>query len=271
VAVNHAPRIPARPSLIPVAAVLLAGALVAWIVTIARMQGMDEGPGTSLGAVGWYVGFWVTMTAAMMLPSAAPVVLFFAAVSGERARRGAASAPTWMFVTGYLAVWTGFGLLAYGIYRVADTIDAGILGWDRAGPYVAGLAIAGAGLYELTPLKELCLRHCRSPLHVVLGRWRRGRLGALRMGGEHGVYCVGCCWGLMVILFALGVMSLLWMAVVAAVIFGQKVLPRADRVAVPMALAFIAFGVWVAAAPDHVPGLTRPGSAPAMQMDRMKP
>jgi predicted metal-binding membrane protein len=271
VAVNPAPRLSAQPSLIALAAVLLAGALVAWIVTIARMQGMDDGPGTSLGALGWYVGVWVTMTAAMMLPSAAPMVLFFAAIGGERARRGAASAPTWMFVAGYLAVWTAFGLLAYGVYRLAGALDADTLGWDRGGPYVAGLAVAGAGLYELTPLKELCLRHCRSPMHFVFGGWRSGRFGALRMGGEHGVYCVGCCWGLMVILFALGVMSLLWMAVVAAVIFVQKILPRADRVAVPLAVAFVGFGIWVAAAPDHVPGLTRPGSAPAMHMDRMKP
>jgi predicted metal-binding membrane protein len=271
VAVNPAPRVSARPSLIAVGAVLLAAALVAWIVTIARMQGMDDGPGTSLGAVGWYVGVWVTMTAAMMLPSVAPTVLFFADVSGSQARRGTASAPTWMFVAGYLAVWTAFGLVAYGVYRLAGALDAGILGWDRGGAYVAGLAVAGAGLYELTPLKELCLRHCRSPLHFVLGGWRSGRIGALRMGGEHGVYCVGCCWGLMVILFALGVMSLLWMAVVAAVIFGQKVLPRANRLSVPLALGFVAFGVWVAATPGSVPGLTEPGSAPAMHMDRMKP
>jgi predicted metal-binding membrane protein len=269
--VNPAPRLSARPSLIAVVAVLLAGALLAWIVTIARMKGMDEGPGTSLGALGWYVGVWVTMMAAMMLPSAAPIVVFFAEASGSRAKQGTASAPTWMFVAGYLVVWTAFGLLAYGVYRLVDAFEAGTLGWDRGGPYVAGLAIAGAGLYELTPLKELCLRHCRSPLHVVASGWRSGPFSALRMGVEHGAYCVGCCWGLMVILFALGVMSLLWMAIVAAVIFGQKVLPRAHRLALPLAVAFIAFGVWVAAAPSHVPGLTQPGGAHATHMDRLQP
>jgi predicted metal-binding membrane protein len=266
VAVCVALRLPARLNVIAVAAVLLAGALVAWIVTVARMQGMDDGPGTSLGALGWYVGIWVTMMAAMMLPSAAPMVLFFAHVSQERARRGSAFVPTWIFVAGYFAVWTAYGLLAYWVYRLVSAVDAGILGWDRAGPYVAGLAVVAAGVYELTPLKQLCLRNCRSPLHFVLSGWKSGRAGALRMGVEHGAYCVGCCWGLMVILFALGVMSLLWMAVVAAVIFGQKALPGANRLSVPLALAFIAFGVWVAAAPDRVPGLTRPGNMPAMHM-----
>jgi predicted metal-binding membrane protein len=274
VGVYAASRLPARLNLIAVAAVLVAGALASWIVTIARMQGMDDGPGTSLGGLGWYVGIWVTMMAAMMLPSVAPMVLFFAHVSRQRAQRGSALVPTWIFVAGYLAVWTAYGLLAYGAFRLVTAVDAGFLGWDRGGPYVVGLAVVGAGLYELTPLKQLCLRRCRSPLHFVLTGWRDGRAGALRMGAEHGAYCVGCCWGLMVILFALGVMSLLWMAVVAAIIFGQKVLPGANRLSVPLALAFIAFGVLVAAAPDSVPGLTEPGSAPAMHMqpsERMGP
>ena len=98
-------------------------------------------------------------------------------------------------------------------------LDLGFLGWDEEGPLVAGAVIAAAGLYQLTPLKSVCLRHCRSPLHFVLHGWRDGRAGAVRMGATHGLYCVGCCWGLMLALFALGVMSLFWMAVVAAVIF----------------------------------------------------
>jgi predicted metal-binding membrane protein len=256
----------ARANVIVVAAVLLAGALVAWIVTVARMRGMDDGPGTDLGGLGWYVGIWVTMMAAMMLPSAAPMVLVFARVSRERARRGWAVVPTWTFLAGYLAVWTLYGLVAYGVYRLISLVEGGLLSWERAGPYVAGLAIVAAGVYELTPLKQLCLRHCRSPLHFVLVGWRSGRIGAFRMGAEHGAYCVGCCWGLMVILFALGVMSLLWMAIVAAVIFAQKVLPFTHRLSLPIAATFVAFGIFVAVAPDRVPGLTHPGTAPAMHM-----
>jgi len=262
-----------RKNPIGFAALLLSVALAMWIVTIERMRGMDMGPGTELGALGWYVGIWVTMMAAMMLPSAAPMVLVFARIARERNRRGQAFVPTWIFVAGYLAAWTGFGILAYAVYRLVAAADLGFLSWDEQGPLVAGAAIAVAGLYQLTPLKALCLTHCRTPLHVVLHGWRKGRLGALRMGAEHGAYCVGCCWGMMVILFALGVMSLFWMAVVAAVIFLEKVTPVGARLTWPLAVAFIALGVWVAASPSTVPGLSDPmrGSEMNVQMqtDRM--
>jgi predicted metal-binding membrane protein len=134
----------------------------------------------------------------------------------------------------------------------------------------AGGAIAAAGLYQLTPLKELCLSHCRGPMHFILHGWREGRIGALRMGAEHGLYCVGCCWGLMVILFTLGVMSLFWMAAVAGIIFAEKVLPYGLRLSRGFALAFIALGIWIAAAPSSVPGLSEPDKTPGMmQMDEM--
>ena len=232
------------------------------------MRGMDMGPGTDLGGLGWYLGIWVTMMAGMMLPSAAPMVLLFARVNGERRRRGQAGfVPTWVFVVGYLAAWTAYGLAAYGLFRAVQALDSGFLAWDRAGPYVAGVAVVAAGLYELTPLKTACLRHCRSPLHFILGSWREGWSGALRMGAEHGAYCVGCCWGLMLALFAVGVMSLFWMAVVAAVIFLEKIAPRGERLARPVAAALVALGIWIAAAPSTVPGLTQPDRAsPAMRM-----
>jgi predicted metal-binding membrane protein len=270
VTAHAASRRPASLNAVSLATALLAASLVAWIVTFTRMHGMDDGPGTDLGGVVWYLGIWVTMMAAMMLPSVAPMVLFFAHVSRERERRGNSHVPTWTFVAGYLAVWTVYGLAAYAVYRLVTTVDSGFLGWRHAGPYVAGGAIAAAGLYELTPLKRVCLRHCRSPLHFVLTGWHKGSAGALRMGGEHGAYCVGCCWGLMLILFALGVMSLVWMAVIAAVIFVQKVIPRADALSVPFAVVFVAFGIWVAAAPGSVPGLTLPATAPVMDMSSMK-
>ncbi len=248
-------------------ALLLAAALVAWIVTIDRMRGMDAGPGTDLGGLGWFVGIWVTMMAAMMLPSVAPMALLFARISRERRGRGRAFVPTWVFLAGYLGAWTAYGLAAYGLFRLVTAFGTGWLAWDRAGPYVAGGAIAAAGLYQLTPLKEVCLRHCRGPMHYVLHGWRDGKLGALRMGAEHGLFCVGCCWGLMVALFAVGVMSLFWMAVVAAVIFAEKVLPYGLRLSRVFALALVALGLWVALAPGSVPGLTDPGGgSPSMQM-----
>lgn len=246
-------------------AFLLGAALVAWIVTIDRMWGMDTGPGTDLGGLGWFTGIWVTMMAAMMLPSVAPMVLLFAR---ERRIRGRAFVPTWLFVAGYLAAWTLYGLAAYGLFRLVTAFGSGWLGWDRAGPYVAGGAIVAAGLYQLTPLKEVCLRHCRGPMHYVMHGWRDGRLGALRMGTQHGLFCVGCCWGLMVALFALGVMSLFWMAVVAAVIFAEKVLPYGLRLSRVFALGLVALGIWIAVAPGSVPGLTDPDApaSPSMQM-----
>jgi predicted metal-binding membrane protein len=260
-------RSPLRLSPVGLAAVLLGVALVSWVVTVDRMRGMDAGPGTDLGGLGWFLGIWVTMMAAMMLPSVSPMVLAFARVTKERSRRGqAAFVPTWVFVAGYLAAWTAYGLLAYGVFRLVDTLLGDVLAWDRAGPYVAGAAIGVAGLYQLSPVKDVCLRHCRTPLHFLLHGWHEGRVGALRMGVEHGLYCVGCCWGLMVVLFALGVMSLFWMAVIAGVIFAEKVLPYGMRLTKALAVAFIVLGVWIAAAPSSVPGLTDPGAGPSMGM-----
>lgn len=260
--VANAVRLAARP--VVLAALILGAALVTWIVTVQQMDGMDAGPGTDLGGLAWYVGIWVTMMAAMMLPSVAPTALLFAGVARRRAGSEHASIPTWVFLCGYLVVWTAFGLLAYGIFRLITLLDPGFLAWDAEGPIVAGVAVAGAGLYQLTPLKDTCLRHCRGPIHFLLHRWRDGPTGALRMGAEHGIYCVGCCWGLMVVLFALGVMSLVWMAVVAGLIFAEKVLPYGDRLTRPIAVGLVALGIWVAVAPGSVPGLTQPDSGAGM-------
>ena len=260
----------AGPNRVLVAGTLLVASLVAWIVTVQRMRGMDAGPGTDLGGLGWFLGIWVTMMAAMMLPSAAPTVMLFARVSSERARRGQAElVPTWLFVTGYLAVWTAVGITAYGIYRAFVSGGTGWLAWDGAGPYVSGGALIAAGVFQLTPLKDVCLRHCRSPLHFLLHGWHSGRAGAVRMGAEHGAYCLGCCWGLMLALFALGVMSLFWMALVGAVILVEKLAPAGRQLSRLVAVALVALGVWVASAPGSVPGLVQPDSHGA-ELARMK-
>jgi predicted metal-binding membrane protein len=222
--------------------VLVAGAVAAWGVTVARMRGMDAGPGTDLGGLGWYLGIWVTMTAAMMLPSAAPAARHVARLD----RR----VPTLLFTAAYLAVWTGYGLLAYGVFRLVTSFDIGWLAWDRGGPYAAGVVIVAAGLYELTPLKRLSLRRCRSARHPV---------SALGSGFAHGVDCVGCSGALMAVLFVLGAMSLFWMAVVAVAIFAEKVLPHGTRLAPAFAVALVALGIWVAVSPGSVPRLTEPG------------
>ncbi len=237
-------------------ALLLGVALVAWIVSVQRMRGMDAGPGTDLGTLGWYLGIWVTMMAAMMFPSAAPTVLMFARARGD--------GQTWAFVAGYLLAWTLYGLVAYAAYRAIRAEAPSFLAWDKHGPWVAGGALAVAGLYQLTPLKSACLRHCRSPLHFLL-RGRPGTLGALWMGIEHGSVCVGCCIGLMLALFALGVMSLVWMAVVAVAILVEKALPGGETFARVFAVVLVSLGIWVAASPGSVPGLTQPGDT-QMQM-----
>jgi predicted metal-binding membrane protein len=235
----------------PIRTMLLFAGLVvvAWAVTVERMQGMDAGPGTDLGGLGWYLGIWVTMTAAMMLPSEAPATLLVARVT-----RGL---PTLLFLAGYLAVWTAYGLAAYGLFRLVTSFDAGWLAWDEGGAYVAGGVILAAGIYELTPLKQLCLRRCRGP---------HSEGPAFRSGLANGLYCVGCSGGLMAVLFALGVMSLVWMVVVAAVIFVEKVLPQGLRLSRVVAIALLAFGIWVAFSPSTVPGLTEPGMSPSMEM-----
>jgi predicted metal-binding membrane protein len=229
--------------------VLVAGAVAAWAVTVHRMRGMDAGPGTDLGGVGWYLGIWVTMTAAMMLPTAAPAARHVARLDRRM--------PTLLFASGYLAVWTGYGLLAYGVFRLVTSLDVGWLAWNRGGQYAAGGAIAAAGLYELTPLKRLSLSRCRSAQHGG---------GAFRSGLAHGLDCVGCSGALMTVLFVLGVMSLFWMAVVAVAIFAEKVLPRGPRFAPVFAMALLALGIWVAVSPGSVLGLTEPGSSPSMEM-----
>jgi len=262
-------RSPLRLSPVGIASALLALTLLAWILVFDRMRGMDAGPGTDLGGLGWFLGIWVTMMAAMMLPSVSPMVLAFARVTKERARRGqAVYVPTWVFLFGYLLAWTGYGIVAYGLFRVVDAIDGGVLSWDRAGPYVAGGAIVVAGLYQLTPIKDICLRHCRGPLHFLLHGWHDGSVGAVRMGFVHGLYCVGCCWGLMIVLFSLGVMSLVWMGVIAGIIFAEKVLPWGLRLSHALGVAFVVLGLWIAFAPGSVPELQDPSEdmGPSMGM-----
>jgi predicted metal-binding membrane protein len=240
----------ARLAPVRTAALLFGVVLLAWVVTVERMRGMDAGPGTDLGGLGWYLGIWVTMTAAMMLPSEVPAALLVA-----RFRRGL---PTVLFIAGYLAVWTAYGLAAYALFRFVTSFDTGWLAWDEAGPYLAGGGVAAAGIYELTSLKQVSLRRCRRP---------HADGPALRSGLASGLHCVGCSGGLMAVLFALGLMSVVWMVVVAGAIFAEKVLPQGLQLTRPIAVALLALALWVAVSPSTVPGLTEPGMSPAMQVE----
>lgn len=244
---------------------LLALATVAWWSTTTRMRGMDEGPGTDVGALAWFLGVWIVMMAAMMLPSVAPTV----ALHARMTRRRSPVAPL-AFATGYLVTWTAAGALAYGAFVLGRALLGDALAWDEAGRWAAGGTLVLAAVYELTPLKDVCLAKCRSPLGFLLGSWRDGVGGALSMGMRHGAWCVGCCWALMAALFALGAMSLAWMAFVAALIAIEKLLPWGRPVTVGTAALLLALGILLVAAPDAVPGLTVPGGGDAMRpMDAM--
>jgi predicted metal-binding membrane protein len=249
---------------------LLAG--IAWAVTGDRMAGMDAGPGTDPGSLGFWVISWVVMMAAMMFPSIAPMVVMHTRIEEGKRRQGrdVAGGTTALFVGGYLLTWTAAGLIGYAIIRAGESLSLDFLSWDRAGSYVTGGVLVAAAIYQLTPLKDICLRHCRSPFYFLLEHWRAGRRGALLMGLEHGGWCVGCCWGLMAALFALGVMSVGWMVFVAALIAVEKLLPWRAAANRGIAVLLLVLGLAVAFTPDDVPGLTLPDSPKAERaMDSM--
>jgi predicted metal-binding membrane protein len=259
--------LPPLPGLIQLGLIfaLLLFAAIAWAVTGDRMSGMDAGPGTDPGSLGFWVTAWVVMMAAMMFPSIAPMVVMYQRIEEGRRQRGAETqaGSTALFIGGYLLTWTAAGLLGYGIIQLGEALSLDFLAWDEAGPYVTGGVIVAAALYQLTPLKDVCLRHCRSPMMFLLERWSPGRAGALRMGIEHGGWCVGCCWGLMAALFALGVMSIGWMVFVAALIATEKLLPWRALANRGIAVMLLVLGLAVAFAPEDVPGLTLPDSPEA--------
>jgi predicted metal-binding membrane protein len=181
-----------------------AGLLLVSVATWAALLAMgDEMP---MGA-GLWIGAWTVMMTAMMLPSTSPLVLLYA--------RQSTATSSVLLTGGYVAVWAGVGLAAYGVdVRLPD---------PRNG--VVGAVLIGAGLYQLTPLKTACLKRCRNPADFLVTHWRRGRVGALRLGVEHGAYCVGCCWALMGVLIVAGSMSLAWVVAIALVVAGEKLLP----------------------------------------------
>jgi predicted metal-binding membrane protein len=240
---------------------LLALAVLAWQWSAHWMSGMDDGPWTALGTLGGFLGIWVTMMAAMMLPSVAPTIALYSRLTRQRS--------PWsplLFTAGYLVTWTAAGLAAFAVAVAADRVGGDALAWDRAGRPLAGGTLHAAAAWELTPLKDVCLGKCHSPLGFLLGYWRDGPRGALGMGLRNGAWCVGCCWALMASLFALGVMSLAWMTVIAAIIAAEKLLPRRRVTSVGTAVLLAALGLVVLVAPDSLPGLTIPGGMAGMRM-----
>ena len=234
-------------------ALLFGAAALGWVWTADRMRGMDNGPWTRLGGFGWFVGVWVVMMAAMMVPSVAPTVALYS----RMIKRRSPTSP-FAFVAGYLLTWAVVGVAAYGVATAATRIGGDHLSWSNSGRAIAGATLLVAAGYELTPLKDVCLGKCRSPLGVLLGSWRDGPAGAVRMGAKNGAWCVGCCWALMASLFALGVMSVPWMAVVAGLVAIEKTLPWRRIVTYGTVAALLTLGILVLAAPHALPAMTIP-------------
>lgn len=239
-------------------AFLIGLATLAWWSTVRAMTGMGASPSADLGALGWFVGVWIVMMAAMMLPAVSPTIALYARMSGQRSLARPVA-----FMSGYLAVWGAAGVGAYGLYAFGRHALGSQLAWYAGGRWLAGSVLAVAALYELTPLKDVCLGKCRSPFGFLMGTWRDGVRGAFAMGSRHAAWCVGCCWALMAALFALGVMSILWMAVVAGVITIEKVLPWRRAAVWSTTLLLLVLAAGVIAVPGSVPGFVVPGTGMA--------
>jgi predicted metal-binding membrane protein len=227
------------------------------------MAGMAMG---GVGAAGWsfagaavFVAIWTVMMVAMMLPGAAPMIFMFASAQARRGR--GVAVPTWIFVAGYLLIWAAAGLAVYALVEIGSALATGLAPAARSrwGPLALGITVAAAGLYQFTPIKRVCLDHCRSPLAFIAQHWRDGRVGALAMGLRHGAYCFGCCWALFAVLVAAGVMSLAWMLLLTLVVCVEKLFPRGRLAGAVTGVALIAVGVVVASGAIGMPWLFRPG------------
>ncbi len=205
---------------------------------------MAPAPWTPLTFVLMFAMWWVMMLG-MMLPGAAPMVLLFARVHRRRLGDPDPLLPTALFASGYLLVWGAFGAAATGLQWGLG--EAALLSPHMAGasPALGAALFLAAGAYQLTPLKRACLVHCRAPVEFLARHWRAGRLGAVRMGAVHGAFCVGCCWALMALLFAGGVMNLLWVALLAAFVLAEKLAPKGEWVARAGGGAMLAFGAYL--------------------------
>jgi predicted metal-binding membrane protein len=240
-----------------VVAALLVAAALAWWSTAERMTGMDAGPGAALGSLGWFTGVWATMTAAMMLPSLAPAAAVFAvSVRRELSR-------VLLFAAGYLLVWGVAGIGAYGLFELGKRLFAGSLAWNGSGRWLAAGVLALAALYELTPPKRASLSRCRGAVPFLGNFSQSTRAGAFATGLRNGGWCLGCTWALMAALFALGVMSLAWMGLIAVLVALEKVGPWARATRLATAVVLVVLATAILTAPHDVPEFAVPRSPPS--------
>ncbi len=233
---------------------LLALAAGAWALLAWQAAVMDDDMSLTMGmGAPLFVAIWIAMMVAIMFPTAAPMVMVFVSVHRQRRERGQAFVPAWVFVAAYLLVWSVTGLAAYGAAVLGDNL-AGRSMWlmDNA-PRLGGGVLIAAGLYQVSPLKRMCLSRCRTPMDFVLHSWRDSYGGSFRMGVEHGVYCLGCCWALFAILFPLGMMNVAAMAAITLLIFAEKSTALGHRAAHLAAAALAVYGVIVIFVPEALP------------------
>ncbi len=245
-----------------VVAAMLAAAGLAWWGTVNQMAGMVGEPGAALGALDWFTGVWALMMAAMMLPSLAPTAAVYAAIVRSEPSR------LLLFAGGYLLVWSAAGVVAYSLFELGKSLFASALTWHSGGRWLAAGVLALAALYQLTPYKRAFLLRCRSPLQFLRGSWRESRSGAFAMGLRNGGWCLGCSWALMAALFALGVMSLTWMALIAVLVALEKVGPWAHGAKMATAGLLLVLAVAILARPHAIPGFVVPGSFSSMHAMR---
>ncbi|MCO6412806.1 MAG: DUF2182 domain-containing protein [Thiogranum sp.] len=241
----------ARRDRLVVAAGLLLVTLLAWGYMLAG-AGMDMGDMDMSMPMPWSAGYatlvffmWWIMMVAMMLPGAAPMILLFALVNRRSRAAGAPWVSTTVFALGYLVAWGMFSLLATGAHWALD--QTGYLSPDMASQnrLVGGLLLMAAGIYQFTPWKHACLRHCRGPLDFITRYWRPGTRGALQMGLRHGALCVGCCWAVMGLLFYGGVMNLYWIIGIALLVLLEKLVPAGEFLGGVSGTLFIIWGLWL--------------------------
>ena len=204
---------------------------------------MTMGTPFSVGNALLYVLLWGVMMVAMMFPAIVPVVGLFSTIAGRKREQGVPFTPAWVFVAGYLVLWTLAGGVGYTVDLAIQSLPEVFPALRTYGLVIGGLTLIAAGVYQLTPLKYLCLSQCRSPMGFLLTSWRDGALGAFRMGLHHGAYCLGCCWTLMAVLFVVGTMNLVWMGILSMVIFVEKIVPHGVEMGKATGLALIALGL----------------------------
>ena len=234
---------------------LTAVVLLSWLYLWHSAAGMDRAAmemaptprAASAGALFLTFAMWTVMMVGMMLPSATPAILLYGTLVRTNGARGKVLPAVWTFTAGYLLVWALFSVAATLLQ--ASLEYASLLSADMAttSARLGATALIGAGLYQLTPLKEVCLGKCRNPLQFFLARWRDGAGGAFRMGLEHGTFCLGCCWALMLLLFVAGVMNLVWVALIAAFVFTEKAFPGVRLITRTASAALILSGLFLLA------------------------